>query len=371
MANWIETILGAAAGETVKVTPDYVVVNDGPSHKAIEGVETVAHPERVVVYYDHDVPSGAPETSVIFAKLLAFARKFGARFVQNEGVGYLHLLDNDVRQGMVIAYGGEHASIFGAKGALGVNMNAEQLRNVIETGSFEMTVPETVRVRLTGKLQDGVSMMDAALCSLKVCGGKGKAVEFVCDGLSDKEKIVLCAVTGIRGAAAVAAVDGGETTAELNLSEVKPMVMLPCDVRENQGKAKIAELATVKGMHVDAGQIGGYTGGTIEDLRLAAKLIEGTTLKRRFRLCVCPATSKDYLQAIEEGLIEKFILFNAQIQAVGERSVVSQGAGTVDEQETLLTTGLYTYDGCMGVKGSKVLCASVEAVIAAATTGEI
>lgn len=371
MANWIETILGAACGETVKVTPDFLVVNDGPSHKAVDGVEHVAYPERVVVCYDHDVPAGTPETSVIFAKLLAFARRFGTRFVQNEGVGYLYLLDKDVKPGMVIAYGGEHASIFGAKGALGVNLSAEQLRSVMETGSFEMTVPETVRVRLTGRLQEGVSMMDAALCSLKVCGGKGKAVEFVCKDLSDKEKTVLCAVTGIRGAVAVTIVDSGEATAEMNLGEVKPMVMLPCDVRENQGKAEIAEIETVKGMHVDAGQIGGYTGGTIEDMRLAAKLIEGKTLKRRFRLCVCPATSKDYLQAIEEGLIEKFILFNAQIQAVGERSVVSQGAGTVDEQETLLTTGLYTYDGCMGIKGSKVLCASVQAVIAAATTGEI
>ena len=99
--------------------------------------------------------------------------------------------------------------------------------------------------------------------------------------------------------------------------------------------------------------------------------MEALAKKRRFRLCVCPATSKDYLQAIEEGIIEKFILFGAQIQAIGDRSVVSQGAGTVDGQETLLTTGLYTFDGCMGVKGSKVLCASVEAVIAAATTGEI
>lgn len=370
MANWIETILNAACGETVKVTPDYIIINDGPSHQAIDGIEKLAHPERVVVYYDHDVPSGTPETSVIFAKLFAFARKFNVRFVQSQGIGYLHLLEN-IKPGMVVAYGGAHAAIFGAKGALGVNMNAEQLRSVMENGSFEMTVPETVRVGLKGTLQEGVTMMDAALYSLNGCNGAGKAVEFVCDNLSDKEKTVLCAVAGIRGAAAVVAVEDGETTLNLQLDEVKPMVMLPCNARENQDKAEIAELATVKGKHVDAGQIGGYTGGTIEDLRLAAKLIEGKTLKRRFRLSICPATSRDYLMAIEEGLIEKFILFHAQIQAVGDRSIVSQGAGTVDEQETLLTTGLYTYDGCMGVKGSSVLCASVKAVIDAATTGEI
>ena len=371
MANLIESILGAAAGQRVTVTPDYIIVNDGPSHQAIEGVTKVAHPERVVVYYDHDVPSGTPETSVIFAKLLAFARSFGTRFVQSEGVGYLHLLDNDVKPGMVIVGGGEHASIFGAKGALGVNLTVEQLRSVIETGSFEMTVPETVRVKVEGERKDGVSMMDVALHSLRTCAGAGKAVEFDCTGLSLLEKTVLCAMTGMRGAAAVLAVEGGEADAALNMGDVQPMVMLPCASRGEQTAAEIAPLEHVRGTHVDAGQISGYTGGTIEHLRLAARLLEGKKLKRRFRLCVCPATSKDYLQAIEEGLIEQFILFGAQIQAVGDRSIVSQGAGTVDEQETLLTTGLYTYDGCMGVKGSRVLCASVEAVIAAATTGEI
>lgn len=371
MAKLIETILGAAAGSTVKVTPDLVIVNDGPSHKAIEGVTKVACPENVVLYYDHDVPAGTPETSRIFAELLAFSRAHSVKLVQAEGVGYLHLLDTAVKPGMVIVGGGEHASIFGAKGALGVNLDAKALRAVIETGSMEITVPETVRVKVEGELKPGVTMMDAALQSLSVCAGEGKAVEFVCDTLSEHEKTVLCAVAGIRGAAAVFAAEGGETSVTLDLAQVEPMVMLPCGERSEQAKAEIAPLESVKGMHVDAGQIGGYTGGTIEDMRLAAKLLEGKTLKRRFRLCVCPATSKDYLLAIREGLIEQFILFGAQIQAVGDRSVVSQGAGTVDEQETLMTTGLYTFDGCMGVKGSKVLCASVESVIAAATTGSI
>lgn len=369
MAYLIERILGTQAGNTVKVTPDYIIVNDGLSHQAIEGLEKVAYPERVVVYYDHDVPAGTSRTSEIFAELLAFTRRFGVHFVQSEGIGALHLLNGEIQPNMVVVGGGEHASIFGAKGALGVNLSVEQLRSVIETGSFEMVVPETVRVRLTGAMKNGVSMMDVALHSLKTCSGAGKAVEFICGDLPEKE--TLCAVAGMRGAFAFAVEDSAEADAVLDMAEVEPMVMLPCGERAEQSKAEIAELASVRGMHVDAGQIGGYTGGTIEQLRRAAALIKGGTLKRRFRLSVCPATSKDYLMAIEEGLIETFIRFGAQIHAVGDRSVVSQGPGTVDEQETLLTTGLYTFDGCMGVKGSKVLCAGVEAVMAAAVTGEI
>ena len=102
-----------------------------------------------------------------------------------------------------------------------------------------------------------------------------------------------------------------------------------------------------------------------------ASIMEGRKLAYGFRLSIVPATSKDYLMALNEGLIEKFIDFNAQIGAVGDRSVTWQGPGVIDKGEKLITTGLYTFDGCMGVKTSMVYSASVESVMEAATTKAI
>ena len=44
------------------------------------------------------------------------------------------------------------------------------------------------------------------------------------------------------------------------------------------------------------------------------------------------------------------------------------GAGVMGKGETLVTTGLYTYTGCMGVADSTVYTASVQTVACASFT---
>ena len=63
MSTFVEAILGGNAGTVVTVEPDYIVINDGVSHAAVEDISTVAFPEKVLVIYDHDVPTGRPEAA--------------------------------------------------------------------------------------------------------------------------------------------------------------------------------------------------------------------------------------------------------------------------------------------------------------------
>ncbi len=116
-------------------------------------------------------------------------------------------------------------------------------------------------------------------------------------------------------------------------------------------------------MELNAGQIGGYTGGTIEQLRKAASMLDGHKLALGFRLSICPATSRDYIQAAEEGILTKFIDFGAQINAAGDHSVVIQGPGAMGHKERLVTTGLYTFAGSMGCDDAEVYTGSVETVM--------
>ena len=235
-----------------------------------------------------------------------------------------------------------------------------------------MIVPETVTFRVEGQLKEGVSMMDAALTLLK--NSKcipGSIIRFVAPTLSAHEKSVLCSMACGTGAVTAICVEEGETDRVFDLAAVEPMVVHPCEVRSAQHIAEIAPVASLAGTHVTAGQIGGFTGGTIEDLRVAANIIKGKKLARGFRLTICPATSADYIAACEEGLLELFIDYGAQISAAGDHSVVRQGAGVIGKGETLVTTGLYTYTGCMGVNDSAVYTASVETVVTASFTGTL
>ena len=58
---------------------------------------------------------------------------------------------------------------------------------------------------------------------------------------------------------------------------------------------------------IDQAVIGSCTNGRIDDLRCAAKILEGRKVKKGVRCIVIPATQQIYLQAMEEGLLKIFI----------------------------------------------------------------
>ncbi|MBQ3373793.1 MAG: 3-isopropylmalate dehydratase [Oscillospiraceae bacterium] len=374
MSTFIETVLGGAAGSVVTIEPDVVVINDGVSHAAVEEIGSVAYPERVYVIYDHDVPTGRPEAAAILRKNWLFAQKYGCHYVQAKGVGYLYLLHEVVKPGQIVVGGGSHAAIFGANGVLGINVSVPELARLVETGRFSTVVPETVCVNLKGKLPENTGAMDAAFAFLRDHREtlQKKAVEVHASSFTQHEKEVFLSVVGSTGAyTASISDDEAENAVSFDLSAVVPMVMLPCEERKDQKAAAFTEKANVAGTALHAGQIGGYTGGTIEDLRLAASLLEGKKLALGFRLSICPATAADYIQACEDGLITQFIDYGAQINAAGDHSEIIQGAGAMGANEVLLTTGLYTYTGAMGVPSAKIYSASVQSVALASVSKEI
>ena len=121
MGKLIEKLLGGNTGSVVTVEPDYIVINDGVSHAAVDEISTVAYPQKVLVIYDHDVPTGRPEAAAILRKNLAFAEEYHCQYIQAEGTGYQYMVNEVVKPGQIIIGGGSHGSIFGAKGALGIN----------------------------------------------------------------------------------------------------------------------------------------------------------------------------------------------------------------------------------------------------------
>ena len=373
MSTFIEKMLGKPAGTAATVTPNYIVINDGVSHRAVDEITAVADRDRVWVIYDHDVPTGTPQGSDRLKKNLMFAKKYGCRYIQAKGVGYQYMLNCVVKPGEIIIGAGSHGSIFGAIGALGINVPIPELARIAETGRYSVMVPETVCVSVTGQLKKGTSVMDAAFTFLKnMAGIEGKVIEFYCPNLTAQEKAVLCSMACMTGAYTAVVREGEPANAvKFSLDGVEPMIMMPCGSREEQGNAVINPKSALEGTALQGGQISGYTGGTIEELRKAAELIEGKKLALGFRLTVCPATAKDYIEAMEEGMISKFIDYGAQISAAGDHSVVTQGAGVMGHGEKLLTTGLYTFSGAMGCEDAFIYSGSVESVITASTTKKI
>ncbi len=374
MRSFIETSLGGEAGGIVTIEPDYVILNDGVSSAAVDEIASVAHPERVYVIYDHDVPTGRPEAAAILRKNLRFAEQYGCHYIQAKGVGYLHMLHDVMKPGQIAVGGGSHAAIFGAQGILGINVSIPELARVVETGRYSTVIPETAFFSLKGQLPEGVSAVDAGLAFRKQFrkATEKKAIEVYAPAFSGSEKEAFLSIISSAGAFTASVCDREPLCAEpFDLASVEPMLMLPCAERKDQNEAEIVFKAACSGTVLQAGQIGGYTGGTIRDLREAAALLRGKKLALGFRLSICPATSKDYLTACEEGLITEFIDYGAQIQAAGDHSEIVQGAGAMGANESLVTTGLYTYAGAMGVASARIYTGSVRTVALASISKTI
>lgn len=377
-AALIEEMLGKAAGEKVRLYPDLFMINDGEGHKCIELIDRkrdIRDKEKVVVILDHDIPAGSFESAANQKKLIEFSKEYGLKFIQSSGIGYQVLLDDWVGERDIVVSCGTHNSIFGAKGALGLNLGVEEMAAALMEGSLDMRVPETVKVILKGTLPKGVYVMDFVLKFLGDVGEKGfdgKMVEFTGNALENfsvSEKTVLCSMVSNTGAVSALINEDprgkyvGEY--EYDLSETVPCVTLPGSLYCTKRVTELKDTA------ISAGFIGGCMGGRIEDLRVAADILKGNRVRTGVRLLIGSVSNDVYLKAVNEGLIEIFLDSGAQVTNPGCGSCRTTSIGVVGDGEVLLTTGSYNYPGCAGTVDSKVFIASAATVAKASITGYI
>lgn len=373
-----EKILGGMAGKVVTVKPDYLLINDGIGYNAVDLVEKengIADRDKVVIVIDHDVPAGDSKGAAIFQKLVGFSKEYDIKFIQAEGTSYTVMLDSYVKPRQVIASCGTHNSMYGVAGALGINVEVDTMGTLLMNGEYDIKVPETVAVELKGKLATGVSPIDLFITFIGKSESKnfeGKAIEFIGEGLktlTSHEKTVLCSMAARTGAFTAFINEAPEgiftETISFDLGSVETVAALPTESDNCKAKFKYKTIEELNSIELDAGFIGGYTGGYIEDLRLAAKAMKGKRIALGFRLNISPVSSKVYLQAMEEGLLEIFIDFGAQILPPSDRNVILQGAGVIGSGEKMITTGSYNHSGCLGTKDSEIYIASTASVVAA------
>ncbi|MCD6365970.1 MAG: aconitate hydratase, partial [Bacteroidales bacterium] len=152
---------------------------------------------------------------------------------------------------------------------------------------------------------------------------------------------------------------------KINLSELFPVVAAPHHVDN------VKALAEVENIVLNEGVIGTCTNGRIEDLRVAAGILDGKKIKEGFQLVVVPASQKIYLQAISEGLIPKLINAGAQILSASCGPCLGTGQGIPADGYTVISTANRNFLGRMGNKNASIYLASPATVAWSAINGKI
>ena len=368
--NNAEIILNGKIDTAVSIKPDVCMINDGKSHTVVDlisGKLCTELKEKIVVFLDHDIPAGSFDSAFIQKKLIDFAKDNNLKFIHSCGIGYQVITDSVINPGDIFISCGNHSSIVGAAGALGLNVTPEQMADYLMGKGLVVSVPESVSIDIYGKLLPTVDIYDVALTLVSNKDNAGKIIQFVDktdDGLTDSQKRNLCMLAARSGAVSALFTDKSDfdSMQKIHLDDYSPE---PDDIKN------IKPIEELNGTHIDACFIGGCSSGKIDSLRKAAVILKGKRIKRELRLLIGFASNEDYLRACDEGLIDIFFDCGAQVTNPGCASCKTTSIGVVGDGETLLSTGCYNYSGCSGTEKSKVYIASVETVAKAALTGII
>jgi 3-isopropylmalate/(R)-2-methylmalate dehydratase large subunit len=119
------------------------------------------------------------------------------------------------------------------------------------------------------------------------------------------------------------------------------------------------------------GLIGTCTNGRLEDLRVAAGILNGAKVAPGVRLIVAPASREVMLQALREGLIETLTEAGASVMCPGCASCVGTHQGVPGDGENVISTANRNFKGRMGNPEAFIYLASPATVAASCIEGKI
>ncbi|MGF9756717.1 3-isopropylmalate dehydratase large subunit [Microvirga sp. 0TCS3.31] len=126
----------------------------------------------------------------------------------------------------------------------------------------------------------------------------------------------------------------------------------------------------LRDVKVDTVFVGSCTNGRIEDLRLAASILEGRTVAADTRLLVVPGSVRVRLQAEAEGLDRVFIASGAEWRGAGCSMCLGMNPDQLAPGERSASTSNRNFEGRQG-KGGRTHLVSVPVAAATAVRGTL
>jgi homoaconitate hydratase family protein len=412
--NMIEKILAKASGkrevlpgEVVIANVDLMVMHDLSANFVARvfreelGGGSILDPSRIAFVFDHNFSPATEEAARTLHRVRKFAAEHGIKNLFNGGNGSLHhvIIENGLwAPGQVIIGCDSHTPIYGALGvfATGVGNNSMAALG-FQHGKAWFRVPETMQVFLHGTTGDGVAPRDVAQYVVGHLGEDSaiyRAIEYAgpyVQNLSIEDRMLFPLMSIDLGAKASFINPDEKTMAyarsfskfeefgmltndanvkyervvDIDVSKLEPQVACPPTV------GNVKPIGEVGEVQIDIAEIGGSTGGRLDDLRVAAASLRGRRVAPGVRLQVVPANRSIYKAALQEGLIEALHDAGAVIfpPSAGSNQAVNMGA--MSEEEVMISNQARNFPGRNGHPKARHYLASALTVTASALKGRI
>ncbi|ABG03254.1 3-isopropylmalate dehydratase, large subunit [Rubrobacter xylanophilus DSM 9941] len=343
------------------------------------------------------------------------------------GQGIVHVIGPEMgltQPGMVIVCGDSHTSTHGAFGALAFGIGTSEVEHVLATQTIPQRRPKTMAITVEGEAPPDVTAKDIMLGILHrigTGGGVGHAIEYrgeAIRNLSMEGRMTICNMT-IEGGGRAGMVAPDEKTYSyiegrphapkgraweealeywqslptdegatfdkevvIDAAELVPYVSwgttpaqtVPLDGEvpepQNEGHERALRYmglrpgTPIREIEVDTVFIGSCTNARIEDLRAAARVLEGHKVKEGIRAMVVPGSMRVKKQAEEEGLDEIFKKAGFEWRNAGCSMCLGMNPDILSPGERCASTSNRNFEGRQGKGGRTHL---VSPVVAAAT----
>jgi 3-isopropylmalate/(R)-2-methylmalate dehydratase large subunit len=394
---------GVIPGQIVEISPDVALSHDNtaPIYGIFSemGGEQVFNPEIHAIFLDHAAPAPTTKHAENHRIIRDFVREQKIPHFYEVGRGICHqvLVEEGLAlPGEVVLGSDSHTPHAGVMGAFGAGIGRSEMASVWALGSLWLRVPESMRIIVHNRLPSGVYAKDLALKVVGDLGADGalyRSVEWQGDAIEAftlAERAVLPNMMAEMGAknsylppdqTVFEYLEGRAKrpyepicpdadasyieTVEYDAETLEPMIARPHTVDN------VVPLSQLQTIPIDQAFLGTCTNGRLEDLAVAASVLEGNHLAKGVRMIVIPASSLIYLEALKAGFLEVFIRAGASIQSPGCGACMGNHMGVPAEGEVTISSANRNFRGRMGTKESEIFLASPAVVAASAVAGVI
>ena len=386
------------AGKEISIKIDQTLTQDATGTMVYLQFEAIGlkrvQTELSVSYVDHNTIQTDFKNPDDHLFLQSFAKKYGLYF-SRPGNGICHQvhLERFGLPGKTLLGSDSHTPTGGGLGMLAIGAGGLDIACAMAGAPFTLAMPKVIGVHLTGALQPMCSAKDVILELLRRCtvkNGVGKVFEYFGDGVatlsvpqratitnmgaelgvttsifpSDQVTKEWLALQKREGWQSLAADDGAEydEIIDIDLSKIEPMIAQPhmpdlvVPVREIEGK-KIVQAA-----------IGSCTNSSINDLGIAADILDGKTVAPGVSLGVSPGSKQVYTSAIEAGIIKKLVKSGARMLESACGPCIGMGFAPASGGASVRTFNR-NFKGRSGTATAEIYLASPETAAASALCG--
>lgn len=392
------------AGEICLAKVDFLMAQDGTAPLVIKAFEEldgdrVFDPEKICFVFDHSAPSPNMGVSSLHKLMRDFIKKYGIKKMEI-GEGVCHVLMPEkgfLRPGQLVLGADSHTPTYGAMNLMSCGVGSTDLAIALLTGKQWFRVPHSTKVIFSGRLKKGVFPKDMGLLMVKTLTARGtiyQSVEITGEtigGISmDGRFTIANLVTEIGGKNCVMEYD--ETLEKYLISFAPDEKFSPIfadrdavyvnEVHLDAGKLEplvakphtvdnVCPVEEIKGTKINQAFIGTCTNGRLEDLEIAAKILNGRRIHTDVITIITPGSRKIYLEAMEKGYIKIFMESGCCVTNPGCGPCVGTHQGIPANGEVVISTANRNFKGRMGNPEAFIYLASPATVAASAIKGEI